>query len=361
MQEKDVEYKDKNGKTRVRKGSSPIREGVVNIKPDTKMEDLLNYVNRVHEKWGIRAIQIHMHRDEGHYENPEDKSTWKSNLHAHIIWDWIDHQTGKSFKLKAEDMSQIQDMVAETLEMERGKRKEETGAKHLERNDFILANQRKQSAELDNEITEKRDRLDAENGNAIKSGVANLFGKGKYAEMEKENKRLKEELPKQKAALQQKYQQTLEAERVQQSQQLTEKDKKIEELQTLLKSEVLCHQQDNQEKDKIINQQKRIITDYRERLGHYLSTLSELLRGAVKAVIDYVQSGYRNFTYRQEGDIKRYMNGQSDKEEAAGTVYNASLPFLKADECERVKGQLSDIAQDMKEEQQQSRSQGLHL
>lgn len=98
-------------------------------------------------------------------------------------------------------MSQIQDMVAETLEMERGKRKEETGAKHLERNDFILANQRKQSAELDNEIAEKRDRLDAENGNAIKSGVANLFGKGKYAEMEKENKRLKEELPKQKSKL----------------------------------------------------------------------------------------------------------------------------------------------------------------
>ena len=361
MQEKDVEYKDKNGKTRVRKGSSPIREGVVNIKPDTKMEDLLNYVNRVHEKWGIRAIQIHMHRDEGHYENPEDKSTWKSNLHAHIIWDWIDHQTGKSFKLKAEDMSQIQDMVAETLEMERGKRKEETGAKHLERNDFILANQRKQSAELDNEIAEKRDRLDAENGNAIKSGVANLFGKGKYAEMEKENKRLKEELPKQKAALQQKYQQTLEAERVQQSQQLTEKDKKIEELQTLLKSEVLHHQQDNQEKDRIINQQKRIITDYRERLGHYLSTLSELLRGAVKAVIDYVQSGYRNFTFRQEGDIKRYMNGHSDKEEATGSVYNASLPFLKADECERVKGQLSVIVQDMKEEQQQTRSRGFHM
>ena len=40
----------------------------------------------------------------------------------------------------------------------------------------------------------------------------------------------------------------------------------------------------------------------------------------------------RSFTYRLEGDIKRYMNGQPDKEEAAGTVYNASLPFLKADE-----------------------------
>jgi len=40
-----------------------------------------------------------------------------------------------------------------------------------------------------------------------------------------------------------------------------------------------------------------------------------------------------SFTYRLEGDIIRYMNGQPDKEEAAGTVYNASLPFLKVDEC----------------------------
>lgn len=361
MQEKDVEYKDKNGKTRVRKGSSPIREGVVNIKPDTKMEDLLNYVNRVHEKWGITAIQIHMHRDEGHYENPEDKSTWQPNLHAHIIWDWIDHSTGKSFKLNADDMSQIQDMVADALEMERGKRKAETGAKHLERNDFILANQRKQSAELDNEIAEKRDRLDAENGNAIKSGVANLFGKGKYAEMEKENKRLKEELPKQKAAMQRQYQKALDAERNHHTQQLAEKDKQIEDLQGKYKGEVFRHQQDNQEKDRIIRLKDSIINDYRERLGHYLSTLSELLKGAVKAVVDYAQSGYRNFTYRQECDVKRYMNSQPDKDEAAGTVLKASLPFLKSDEHERVKGQLSCIALEMKEERQQNRSRGFHL
>ena len=361
MQEKDVEYKDKNGKTRVRKGSSPIREGVVNIKPDTKMDDLLNYVNRVQEIWGIRAIQIHMHRDEGHYENPEDKSTWKPNLHAHIIWDWIDHQTGKSFKLNAEDMSQIQDMVAETLEMERGKRKEETGAEHLERKDFILANQRKQSAELDNEIAEKRDRLNTENGNAIVSGVANLFGKGKYADMEKENKRLKEELPKQKAAMQRQYQKAIDAERSHYVQQLAEKDKQIEDLQGKYKGEVFRHQQDNQEKDRIIRLKERVINDYRERLGHYLSTLSELLRGAVKAVIDYIQSGYRSFSYRQECDVKRYMNSQPDKEKAAGTVLNASLPFLRSDEYERVKGQLSYIVQDMKEECQQNRGRGFHM
>ena len=219
---------------------------------------------------------------------------------------------------------------------------------------------RKKSAELAIEIAEQIDRLNAENGNAIKSGIANLFGKGKYAGMEKENKRLKEELPKQKAALQRKYQQALEAERDKQSQQLAEKEKQIDILRDKLNGEVFRHQQDNQEKDRIIRQKESIINDYRERIGHYLSTLSELLRAAVKAVLDYVQDGYRSFSYRQECDVKRYMNSQPDKEEAADTVLKASLPILKSDECEKVKGQLSYIVQDMKEEQQQDRSRGFH-
>ena len=361
MQEKKVTVIGKNGKPKERNGSSPIRESVVNIKPDTTITDLQKYTQKVHERWGVRAIQIHIHKDEGHYTNPDDPSTWHPNLHAHIIWDWMNHETGKSFKLGKKDMEELQDLAAETLEMERGKRKSETGAEHLERNDFILQKQKEQSAELDTEIAEKRGRLNTENGNAIKSGVANLFGKGKYAEIEKENKRLKEELSKQKAALQQQYRQTLDVERTRQSKQLAERDKQIGELQTELKGEVFRHQQDNKEKDRIINQQKRIINDYRERLGHYLSTLSELLRGAVKAVIEFVESGSRSFTFRQEGDIKRYMNGMSDKEEAAGSVYKASLPFLKGDECERVKGQLSDIAKDMKDERLQNRNRGFHL
>jgi len=361
MQERMVEVTDKKGKKKKRNGSSPIRESVVNIKPDTTMDDLLKYTDKIYKRWGIRAIQIHIHKDEGHYENPDDPSTWKPNLHAHIIWDWMNHETGKSYKLGKKDMEELQDMAAETLEMERGKSKAETGREHLEHNDYILSQQKKQSAELDIEIAEKRDRLNAENGNAIKSGMANLFGKGKYADMEKENKRLKEELPKQKLALQRKYQQVLDAERDRQSQRLAEKDKRIEELQEKYKGEVFRHQQDNQEKDRIIRQKDSIINDYRERLAHYLSTLSELLRGAVKAVIDYIQSGYRSFSYRQEGDVRNYMNGQPDKGEAANTVLNASRPFLKSDECERVKGQLSYIVQDMKEERQQTRSRGFHI
>ena len=58
---------------------------------------------------------------------------------------------------------------------------------------------------------------------------------------------------------------------------------------------------------------------------------------------------------------RRYMNSQPDKDEAAGTVLNASLPFLKSDECEKVKGQLSYIVQDMKEEHQKSQNRGFHM
>ena len=141
MQEEDVKYKDKNGKTHSRRGSSPLREGVVIIKENTSMEDLLKFTDNVQERWGIRAIQIHIHRDEGHYEDFDHRMGWKPNLHAHIVWDWMDHSTGKSRKLSVKDMSQMQDLLAEVLEMQRGQRKSETGLEHLERNEFILKKQ----------------------------------------------------------------------------------------------------------------------------------------------------------------------------------------------------------------------------
>ena len=151
MQEKDVEYTDKNGKVRVRKGCSPIRECVVVVNEDTRLKALLRFTRMVESRWGIKALQVHLHRDEGHYEIPGDDSTWKPNYHAHIIWDWMDHTTGKSIKLDADDMSAMQDMVAEALDMERGVKKSETGLDHLERNDFILQKQEKEKKRLEEE------------------------------------------------------------------------------------------------------------------------------------------------------------------------------------------------------------------
>ena len=205
----------KTGKTKVISGSSPLRESVVVCKPDTTVDQLRKYCDRCHESWGITALQIFIHLDEGHYGILEDKSTWKSNCHAHIVWDWMNHETGKSYKLDREDTSLMQDMVAECLDMERGTRKEETGKAHLERTDFIIAKQKREveeavnkkkhldhenqirekiGKELDDEIAWKQEKANRENGNVILSGVAGLFGKGKYADLEKENVTLKKQL-----------------------------------------------------------------------------------------------------------------------------------------------------------------------
>ena len=164
MQEKDIEYTDKNGKVRTRRGASPIRECVVVTEKNTKLKDLLRFTKEVEKKWGIKALQVHLHRDEGHYEDPADEKTWMPNYHAHIIWDWMDHSTGKSIKLNADDMSTMQDMVAEALDMERGQKKSETGVDHLERNDFILQKQEKEKKRLEEEKRKAQsERAKAEN------------------------------------------------------------------------------------------------------------------------------------------------------------------------------------------------------
>ena len=79
MQEKDVQYTDKNGKVRTRNGASPIRECVVVIEKDTKLKDLLRFTKEVEKKWGIKALQVHLHRGEGHYANPADENTCVPN------------------------------------------------------------------------------------------------------------------------------------------------------------------------------------------------------------------------------------------------------------------------------------------
>ena len=161
MQEKDVEYTDKNGKKRVRHGSSPLREGVAVVEENTTMDDLKRFTDAVQERWDIRAIQIHIHRDEGHYENSEEKTGWKPNYHAHIVWDWINPFTGKSYKLSKADMSKMQDLLAEILKMQRGQKKSETGLEHLERNEFIQKKQEAKNQALKEETDKLADTLNS--------------------------------------------------------------------------------------------------------------------------------------------------------------------------------------------------------
>lgn len=273
----------KTGKTKVVSGSSPLRESVVVCKADTTIDQLRKYCDRCQRQWGITALQIHIHLDEGHYGIPGDNSTWKSNLHAHIVWDWMNHDTGKSYKLGKEDMSLMQDMVAECLDMERGTRKEETDKEHLERTDFIVAKQKREAeeaatkkknldhenqvrekicAELDDEIARKQDKANRENGNAIMSGVAKLLGKGRFVEMEKENAALKERL----ADMMRKMK-AMEQEHRSQFGKASEKQASLEVTIKKLQSEIVHLQKESEEKDEWIADLNRLAYPHRYRLS----------------------------------------------------------------------------------------------
>ncbi len=107
----------RNTGQKLQKKATPIREGVVVIDKATSMEDLRRFAEKIEERYKIKTIQIHIHRDEGHHKASE----WKPNLHAHLVFDWTDSTTGKTLKLKRQDMAEIQTILAECLGMERGK------------------------------------------------------------------------------------------------------------------------------------------------------------------------------------------------------------------------------------------------
>lgn len=115
---------------KMQKKATPIREGVVLLKPEHTMADLFRLKEKLYQKLGIKTFQMYIHKDEGHWKGEEKLNQWVPNLHAHMIFDWTDDK-GKSLKLDRKQMSLIQDIVSETLEMERGQRATVTGRKHL--------------------------------------------------------------------------------------------------------------------------------------------------------------------------------------------------------------------------------------
>ena len=96
--------------------ATPIREAVVVINHDTTMEDLKKLSEAYRHRFGIDTFQIAIHKDEG-YPNAGE---WKPNLHAHMVFDWTNQQTGKSLKLNRQDMIAMQTITAEVLQMDRG-------------------------------------------------------------------------------------------------------------------------------------------------------------------------------------------------------------------------------------------------
>ncbi|MCL1613764.1 mobilization protein [Phocaeicola plebeius] len=229
MQEKERERKGKNGKIIKVAGCSPIREGVLLIRPDTTLADVYKFGDECQRRWGITPLQIFLHKDEGHWlsgqpeagdrESIQVGEKWfKPNYHAHIVFDWMNHDTGKSRKLNDEDMTEMQSLASDILLMERGQSKAVTGKEHLERNDFIIEKQKAELQRMDaakrykeeqislaeqelkqvkSEIrTDKLKKTATNAATAIASGVGSLFGSGKLKDLEQANEKLRQEVAK---------------------------------------------------------------------------------------------------------------------------------------------------------------------
>lgn len=117
------------------KNSEPIREGVAVITEATTMEQMKSLANQIEQRWGIKTKAIYAHLDEGHehlvtdkdhqqgkyLDSAEGSTIFLWNHHAHYVFDWTNHETGQCINLNRHDMSELQDMLANALKMERGK------------------------------------------------------------------------------------------------------------------------------------------------------------------------------------------------------------------------------------------------
>lgn len=104
---------------------------VVNIKPDTTMQDLERLSKHFSDKYGFQCYQIAIHRDEGHIDENGERQI---NHHAHLEFITLDKNTGinRQRELKPQTLRQIQSEVAEILGMQRGIDKRISKAERIE-------------------------------------------------------------------------------------------------------------------------------------------------------------------------------------------------------------------------------------
>jgi hypothetical protein len=352
LQEGDrVRTDKKTGKQKIISGSSPLREEVVVCKADTTIDELRNYAQACHDLWGITAIQMFIHRDEGHYENPTDKKSWKPNYHAHIVWDWMNHETGKSCKLDPKDMSKMQDLLAENLHMERGKSKSETGREHLERNDFILAKQKQeladvraeqakveadtaakqeQSASLDKAIADKNAKLNEElKENAIAKALS-FIGGGELSKARKDNEAKDKEIAKLSSELDAAKHQiaTMRAEHAQQLNDIkSEGQGKLDRAIARAESaEARLAEKDNiiRELDRQVNPQRYQLSSGAELLGmRYFATNPYTCTVRIETKVGLIVHNPVTYINTDDSRLKAMVRGELTEQEFVNKLFRA--------------------------------------
>ncbi|EAI8054399.1 mobilization protein [Campylobacter upsaliensis] len=130
---KEAYEKNKKPKAPSFKAKSYEWSLVVNLKPESTMQDLEKLAQHFSDKYGFQCYQIAIHRDEGHINEQGEKVI---NHHAHMEFITLDRQTGKNNynreKISPKVLREMQTEVAEILQMERGQDKRLSGRQRIE-------------------------------------------------------------------------------------------------------------------------------------------------------------------------------------------------------------------------------------
>ena len=189
---------------------------------------------------------------------------------------------------------------------------------------------------LDKEIYEKQEKANRENGNAILSGLANLAGKGKYAQLESENIDMKQQV----ALLPKKIAQGV-AERAAEREKTCERERQIAELRLdeynkLTQSYTRLLKKSY---ETALSQKNCIIANLISAFQKAIELLDTVCRKALKVVIDFAKKPIaRRFIYEQACAVNEFPDMGSDRHGAADTLITFSQPFLT--ENEHAKGRL---------------------
>ena len=340
--------------------ATPIREAVVVIKSETTMEDLKKLSNAYRQRFGIDTFQIAIHKDEGY-----PKGEWKPNLHAHLVFDWTNQETGKSLKLNRQDMVEMQTITADVLQMDRGVSSdkqhltaqqyksfaEETKLKQLEEEKARKEKQMKDELERF-KVAKARKEAAIETAKTLSEGVKGIFGQ---SSKDKTIKALRE--------------------------QINTKQKEIFDIKAgMVGLKAQQEEQKEQQKAALNETRREAVSKYNELVVKHNKVVerNEELREVIKdfqeiPIIERCLAIIRSFVFhicgRFDADDRRLLSFvMQGNEDAAKSLRNAAFnlggvicQYQYGSRWDQAERELRNIANGVREEEQeqQQRSRGL--
>lgn len=184
------DYTQKTGQ-KCQKSFAPFRESCLVVKPGVTDKQLMDFKEQAEKLTGWKCIGIWLHQDEGHAHSKyiEGDEGFAINYHAHVLWDCINHDSGKAIRADRTKLSRMQDILANAVGMERGNKAAETGRKHRSTMDQRIFAQEQRIEQLQNAVGQAEDAKNQALKDGWKGIIAKslaMVGRGELAQAKKD-------------------------------------------------------------------------------------------------------------------------------------------------------------------------------